>query len=70
MATDVGGVPVTLGLWFVPMVLFVELVPAGLPLWLSPPQAARAAVRVRTARPWPSSLQFFSIYMSLASLSG
>jgi hypothetical protein len=41
----------------------VEEVPAALAS-LEPPQAAWAAVRVRTATPWPRIRQFLPIYMS------
>jgi hypothetical protein len=66
-ATEVAGVPETLGLaaW----VLVLPEVPAELPASLEPPQAARAVLKLRIARPWPSTRRMFVLFMSLASLS-
>jgi len=69
-ATVAAGVPETVGV--------VAAVPAPdtaaalsvEPASLDPPQPARATVRVRTARAWLRIPQLFSLFMSLASLSG
>jgi hypothetical protein len=67
-ATEVAGVPETLGLaaW----VLVAEGLAAVLPASLEPPQAARVTLTLRIARPWPSTRRIFLLFMSLASLSG
>jgi hypothetical protein len=62
-----GALPATLGLAL--GALAPEAVEA-LPASLAPPQAARAALRVTMATPWPSTRQILSVLMSFASLSG
>jgi len=69
-ATEVAGVPDTLGLMAAAPVPEAAAVVSGELASLEPPQPARATVRVRTARPWARIPQLFSIFISLASLSG
>ena len=59
------GVPETFGLTPAALALAAAAPPLSLEIAsLEPPQGARAAVRVRTAKPWPSSRQFSSVRMS------